>query len=890
MNEELNIKLKIDTSSVTSSVNKIKNEVANVNKSIQSSVNSSASTDGQVKSTEKLSRAMEKVEKAVNNIKGGISGWDVAKMAVGFKGVEKAINNVKKSTKELGSIIGNLFDGHLSNTISSLFKGEFDSAKINAKEFAFTLKSNLSAAGQRASKAFASFKNGEFGAGIKSLGAALTGGATAGKAFAAVIKTIGAVVGVAATVVGTLTLAIVGLGAALGVVAAFNVSKLGNEIYHTAQRFGFSAEAFQEWNYIMERSGSTMDDLKGFLETLASEQAAVIEGSEDAAANFKRLGMSIDDVVGSNQQELFEETVRRIQRIEDATQRSAIAYSIFGDEASRLMNVLNMNNAEMQEMINNYELLGGGMSDKLIAQSNSLQGSISNMKQAWQGISNTLAEAFIPAVQAVVNWLTKAFVWINLFLRTIFGLDLRTKSSAGSMSGATGSMNKYTGATKAATKAAEALKRTTMGFDELNIVQDPNKSSAASSGGGGAATPGMAGMGDMSSLIPDMSSLNLDGMYAWFEKYKTLIQDITTWSLIIIGVIMIVVGCVGGFNIPLIAAGVALSGLGIAAGMGEGGTWDRWGKAIAKFCDSVITTVKGWIDTLLQKLGEFGTWIYESFIKPIVDFFKAMWDKIVEIFTPIVKWFTELFTSVYKSIKSIIDVIVGLFKGAVLLIQTVWGIVADWFNDKIIKPVSKFFSGMWNGIKSAAKAAWEGIKSVFSPVVNWFKDKFTAAWAGVKKVFSIGGKIFEGIKEGIASVFKTVVNGIIGGINTVIAVPFNAINKLLNKIRSVSVAGIEPFKSFIKYNALSVPQIPKLATGGIATSSILANIGENGKEAVLPLENNTGWMDALADRIAERNSAPSKIVLKIGEKEFAWAAINGINSITRQTGEIQLTL
>ena len=49
-------------------------------------------------------------------------------------------------------------------------------------------------------------------------------------------------------------------------------------------------------------------------------------------------------------------------------------------------------------------------------------------------------------------------------------------------------------------------------------------------------------------------------------------------------------------------------------------------------------------------------------------------------------------------------------------------------------------------------------------------------------------------------------------------------------------------------------------------------------------------MDTLADRIAERNSAPSKIVLKIGEKEFAWAAINGINNITKQTGEIQLTI
>jgi hypothetical protein len=81
-----------------------------------------------------------------------------------------------------------------------------------------------------------------------------------------------------------------------------------------------------------------------------------------------------------------------------------------------------------------------------------------------------------------------------------------------------------------------------------------------------------------------------------------------------------------------------------------------------------------------------------------------------------------------------------------------------------------------------------------------------------------------------------------------------------------------------------------LATGGIATRSVLANIGENGREAVLPLDNNTGWMDKLADRIASRNGTPTKIVLKVGERELGWATINGINQITKQTGELQLVL
>ena len=67
-------------------------------------------------------------------------------------------------------------------------------------------------------------------------------------------------------------------------------------------------------------------------------------------------------------------------------------------------------------------------------------------------------------------------------------------------------------------------------------------------------------------------------------------------------------------------------------------------------------------------------------------------------------------------------------------------------------------------------------------------------------------------------------------------------------------------------------------------------IGERGKEAVVPLENNTEWMDKLADRIAQRNETPSKIVLMLDGKELGWANIHSINDITKQTGSLPLVV
>ena len=221
-------------------------------------------------------------------------------------------------------------------------------------------------------------------------------------------------------------------------------------------------------------------------------------------------------------------------------------------------------------------------------------------------------------------------------------------------------------------------------------------------------------------------------------------------------------------------------------------------------------------------------------------------------------------------------------------IKNAWNTSANWFNDKVIQPVKKFFSGMWDGLKNGAKNAWEGVKSVFSKVGSFFSDTFSKAWQKVKNVFSAGGQVFAGIKDGIINGFKVVVNAIIRGINTVVGAPFKGLNSVLDKISGVSIAGVKPF-SFITWRA-SIPEIPQLATGGITNGSTLAMIGERGKEAVLPLENNTEWMDMLAQRITALMGDGTPIYLTVDGKVFGQTVIRTVNANTKQTGKLGLVL
>lgn len=287
------------------------------------------------------------------------------------------------------------------------------------------------------------------------------------------------------------------------------------------------------------------------------------------------------------------------------------------------------------------------------------------------------------------------------------------------------------------------------------------------------------------------------------------------------------------------------------------------------FVDGIVTAIKDFFVNLGQSLA---------------DIFLSIWTKIVEIFSPIVEWFTSLFTSIWTSLSSIISVIIELIRGcweivkAIFSIVVTWfndnvltpvknafsavwttistlasnawesiknifSVVAQWFNDTLIQPVSNFFSEMWEKLKNGASDAWTGITSVFSSVTTWFRDKFSEAWTAVKKVFSIGGKIFSGITEGITSAFKKIVNGIIGGINKVVSIPFNAINGVLDKIRSAKILDFQPFKNL---GSIAVPQIPLLAKGGIVRGATPFIAGENGAEAIVPLENNTEWINRVA--------------------------------------------
>lgn len=697
------------------------------------------------------------------------------------------------------------------------------------------------------------------------------------------------------------------IGAITAVV--FSVSKLGDSIDKGSQKMNMSTDQYQKWAYAMELSGSSIEELREGYNQMSGQISQAVNGTEESQKAFQRLGVNLKDAQGNLRStgDIFEDVVVSLQSMDNATERTALAYKLFGESTSKLNPLLNNNANFLKDVVRTQDALGSQMSGSLVSASAKFQDAITTMKQGWQGFKNVLGETFLPVIQKVVVWITVAVAKISALLRVLFGIK-KDKSSE-TMSKATNSVSSYTGAVNKATDAVKKLKKQTMGFDEMNILQGQDTASGSGSGAGDVGYGVNVGgsEGSIGTLLPEDALADIESFEKKMDEIGGKVAGWVTALSILGGVILLVIGALS-LNIPMVLAGVTLAGIGVAVGDASGtfSAWDEWlngiWESISTWFSNTISAIgdffsrvwndikegaKSAVDAIVGFFANIGEWFYTNVIEPIGNFFSELWQNIKETAKSVADWFVEAWTDIKDFFVNIWNSIKEKASNTWDGIKNVFSVVGNWFYDKVISPVANFFSGMWNKLKNGAKNAWDGIKSVFSTVANFFGDIFSKAWKKVKDIFSTGGKIFDGIKDGIVNAFKAIVNAIISGINRVVAIPFNGINWALNKIKSVSILGLKPFDWI---STISVPQIPRLAKGGITNGATLAEIGEAGREMVLPLEANTQWMDLLADKINQRQgrSTPTKLILQVNGRTFGETAIENINEITKQTGTLPL--
>lgn len=331
----------------------------------------------------------------------------------------------------------------------------------------------------------------------------------------------------------------------------------------------------------------------------------------------------------------------------------------------------------------------------------------------------------------------------------------------------------------------------------------------------------------------------------------------------------------------------------------------------------------------------------------------AAWEGIKAAWGAVAEWFGGIVDGIKNAFSGIGEWFSGVFSGAWQGIQNAWSGTKEWFSEKwegikgAFGKTKEWFSdtfkkakegatkawdniGTWakdtwgkveGGFKSADTwmtqkfgSAWEGVKNAFSPFVNYFKQlwetvkgifsvvknvlsgNFTEAWNAIKGIFSGWGSFFTGLWNNVKNIFVNI-GGSIGGavkgaistaVNKVLSAAVKIINGFISGINfAIGVINAIPGVNISKIDKLSVPAMAK---GGIVDSATLALVGEQGKEAVMPLENNLEWLDKLAAMLNDRMGGNQPIVLNVDGKRFAEISVDSINNLTRQRGSIPLVI
>lgn len=199
--------------------------------------------------------------------------------------------------------------------------------------------------------------------------------------------------------------------AASMVTLAENTAAAGKEISVMAERTGLSTKAYQEWDYIAKQAGTTMDTLQGGITDLAEKMDDAAKGEGEAAEIFKKLGVNVTDTSGKlrNQQDVFEDTVKALQKVENASQRQALATKLMSTTGEELLPLLNGEIGSIDELKKSAEELGIVMSDDALKASVEYEKSFSNLQGTLSGIKNNITAEFLPGLSMIMDGVTGIF-------------------------------------------------------------------------------------------------------------------------------------------------------------------------------------------------------------------------------------------------------------------------------------------------------------------------------------------------------------------------------------------------------------------------------------------------------------------------------------------------
>ena len=188
-------------------------------------------------------------------------------------------------------------------------------------------------------------------------------------------------------------------------------ARAADELVTLSQQMGISAQQLQEYQYAAEFVDVSVETLQGSLVKLTANMDKSSDGNEKATEAFSKLGISITNTDGSLRKadDVFLEAIDALGKVQNQTERDALAMDLFGKSASDLNPLINQGSQALKDLASEANATGYVLDDLSLRKLTAMDDALGKLDKTQEGFRKRMSAEFAPYVTEAVEKVTKTF-------------------------------------------------------------------------------------------------------------------------------------------------------------------------------------------------------------------------------------------------------------------------------------------------------------------------------------------------------------------------------------------------------------------------------------------------------------------------------------------------
>lgn len=182
----------------------------------------------------------------------------------------------------------------------------------------------------------------------------------------------------------------------------------GDDIDKNSKKFNVSAETYQYWKNIFDKTLQSSGGYVTALSTMSTLMGQLEKGTGKMVTALETLGFNIEELKGKSSQELLEFMLSWLASIEDEDERIAAAAAVFGNAGTDLAMIAGLSAEEIDNL--NSELEKSGIiSAEQAEKAAKLNDAFDDLKNTLKKVIVDMGDSLVPLFQTLIS-LTKTFL------------------------------------------------------------------------------------------------------------------------------------------------------------------------------------------------------------------------------------------------------------------------------------------------------------------------------------------------------------------------------------------------------------------------------------------------------------------------------------------------